>query len=173
MNYFVLKICTSYTIFLMSVVCSHTRFPIPHFFIILGSAATLGKWGLMRNNGGPHSHMQTSVMFLNKTGPIAHGYLRIYYSATAKLLLCQSRYENLLKESLQPQAGTYPKLHTFPRDKFQNSTDEEQKKHEEEPEDQKPDQQGGTNKWNESTYLPPNLTIAFWKSTISSKPALN
>lgn len=116
--------------------------------------------------------MQTSVIFLNKTGPIAHGYLRIYYSATAKVLLCQSKYENLLKESLQPQAGTYPKLHTFPKDKFQNSTDEEQKKHEEEAEDQKPDQEGGTNKWNKSTYLLPNLTIAFWKSTISWKPAL-
>jgi hypothetical protein len=94
------------TIIWMSVVCSHTRFQIPHFFLILGSAATLGKWVWREKNGSPQSHMQTSVIFLNKTGPIAHhGYLSIYYSATAKVLLCQSKYDNLLKENLQTQAG--------------------------------------------------------------------
>jgi hypothetical protein len=69
------------------------------------------------------------------------------------VLLCQSKYENLLKESLQPQAGTYPKLHTLPKDKFQNSTDEEQKKHEEELDDQKPDRQRRRDQQVEQVYL--------------------
>jgi hypothetical protein len=85
------------TIFLMSVVCSHTRFQIPQFFPYLGVGSYAWQVGFTRNNGGPQSHMQTSVIFLNKTGPIAHRYLSNYYSATAKMLLCQSKYENLIK----------------------------------------------------------------------------
>ncbi len=118
----------------MSVVCSSHKVSNSTFFPYLGVGSYAWQVGLTRKNGSPQSHMQTPVIFLNKTGPIAHhGYLSIYYSATAKVLLWQSKYDNLLKENFTtPGWHLSQTAYISPKTKFQNSTDEEQKKHEEE-----------------------------------------